>query len=429
MAQFLTYSMRSKPAPADSSWFRIENKKNSGPAKVYIYDEIGMWGVTAREFTELLAGIDADEIDLHISSPGGSVFDALAIYATLKNHKAKVTGYVDAVAASAASFILQAADTRISMRNATIMIHDARAGVQGTADEVRKAADLLDKVSDNIADIYAVRSGEGTVDTWREVMRDGDTWYSGNEALDAGLVDEVIDNPAEDDDTENSWSIEELKNFFDATPDELETAGNLVQVHNVNTQENDMTGNGKTPPKAPALPPIELVLPKPVAPAAPTADAPIPEILVRFAVASDEGVVIDWKALETHVATLEAFRTETITATRKEFVASLAKEGKILAGDENLTQTETFALSLSADQFAAWRASMESAPVSPLFANQGVQPTGTPASPVDAAVADRIAVLRGIVQSHRDSGIPQSEIETKASYKELIELESKQASA
>ena len=163
----LTFSMRSEPPKAGTDWFRIVEAKKGEATKVYIYDEIGFWGTTAKDFAATLSEIDTDQIELHLNSPGGSVFDGLAISAALKDHKAKVTAKVDGMAASAASFILQAADKRLITRNAQVMIHDAKAYAGGNAEQMRKAAELLDRVSDNIADIYAVRSGQGTVESWR----------------------------------------------------------------------------------------------------------------------------------------------------------------------------------------------------------------------------------------------------------------------
>src|SRR3546814_8990387 len=98
-------------ASAKGDWCRIENKKSDkGSADIYIYDEIGFWGTTAQNFATQIADLDVDKFNLHINSPGGDMFDGIAIYNSLKNHKAKVTVYVDGLAASAASFIAQSGD-------------------------------------------------------------------------------------------------------------------------------------------------------------------------------------------------------------------------------------------------------------------------------------------------------------------------------
>jgi ATP-dependent protease ClpP protease subunit len=177
-------------------WYRIENKAATDTVaaftEVYIYDEIGYFGVTASDFVRELAGVDSDKIVVHLNTPGGDAWDGVAIYGALKSHRATVEVRVDSLAASAGSFIAQAGDTRIMARNATMMIHDAHGMVAGGIAEMTAMAALLDKVSENVADIYANRSGRGTVETWREAMK-AETWYSADEAVAAGLADSVDD--------------------------------------------------------------------------------------------------------------------------------------------------------------------------------------------------------------------------------------------
>lgn len=178
------------------SWFRIENK-DTGAASIYIYDEIGFWGVTAQDFAAELDNVDASTMDVHINSPGGEVYDGIAIYNAIKQHKAIVTTRVDGCALSAASFIFQAGDTRIVARNAEIMIHDAMGAVFGNAAEMADMVRNLERISNNIADIYATRSGADTCEVWRERMR-AETWYTAREAVAAGLADQMTDDDAVD---------------------------------------------------------------------------------------------------------------------------------------------------------------------------------------------------------------------------------------
>jgi len=189
-----------------NDWYRIENKAD-GPASVYIYDEIGYFGVTAKDFVNDLNGITASEIDLHLNSPGGDVFDGIAIYESLKSHSAKINVVVDSLAASAASFIAMAGDTVTMARNAQMMIHDAMGLCVGNAADMEEMIGLLNKCSDNIADIYAQRAG-GTADSWREKMK-AETWYSAQEAVDAGLADSVkgADSSDKKDETRNDWDL------------------------------------------------------------------------------------------------------------------------------------------------------------------------------------------------------------------------------
>lgn len=198
-------------ANARRDWYRIRNEADSsGPAQVLIYGEIGdsWWGdsVPASQFVRDLAEIDAEQIDFHIHSPGGDVFDGLAIATAIRTHEAKTTAYVDGLAASAASFIAMAADEVVMAVGAELMIHDAWGLAMGNAADMAKMSDDLDKISANLADLYALKAG-GSADDWRDVMR-AETWYSADEAVEAGLADRV-DSKAEPADEEAA------KNRFD----------------------------------------------------------------------------------------------------------------------------------------------------------------------------------------------------------------------
>lgn len=161
---------------------------------MYLYDEIGYWGITASDFIGELSQLQGANISLHVNSPGGDVFDGIAIYNALLNHQGMVAVTIDSLAASAASFIAMAGQQVQMAKTAQIMIHDALALVIGNAQELRDTADLLDKNSLNIASIYADRAG-GTPEDWRTRMM-AETWYSSDEALDAGLVDAIQTPPA-----------------------------------------------------------------------------------------------------------------------------------------------------------------------------------------------------------------------------------------
>lgn len=173
--------------------WRVVNHDDGGPAEVWLYDEIGFWGVSAEEFCRALAGIDASEILLRVNSPGGDVFDGTAMYNALVDHPATVTCRVEGLAASAASFIAQAADKVIMGRGAEMMIHDASGLCIGNAQDMGEMAAILDRVSDGIAGIYHDRAG-GSATSWRATMR-GEQWYTSDEAVTAGLADEVMAAP------------------------------------------------------------------------------------------------------------------------------------------------------------------------------------------------------------------------------------------
>lgn len=184
--------MRASVARTLASWYRIENKASE--AVVWIYDEIGEWGVTASDFVRDLQGVSSKSITAHINSPGGNVFDGIAIFNALRNHPAHVTTVVDGLAASAASFIAQAGDDRVTERTGQWMIHDAHGVALGNAGTMREMADLLDKASDNIASIYAERSGQSAAHWRAEMLRE--PWYSAEEAVQAGLADRIAGEDA-----------------------------------------------------------------------------------------------------------------------------------------------------------------------------------------------------------------------------------------
>lgn len=172
-----------------SEGLRVNNLVDSDVTEIYLYDEIGVWGITAADFVKTLSTVSTPKIDLHINTPGGDAFDGVAIYSALKNHDAEITVYVDSLAASAGSFIAMAGKSIIMGRNATMMIHDAGGVCMGNAADMKAMADLLDKVSANIATIYADKSGK-SADDWRKAM-EAETWYSADEAVKAGLADSV----------------------------------------------------------------------------------------------------------------------------------------------------------------------------------------------------------------------------------------------
>ena len=179
-----------KPEVAARRWFDITNA-DGDVAEIRIYDEISWWGLTADDFATELDQITAPKILVMINSPGGEVFDGIAIYNALRAHPAEVTTRVDGIAASIASIIVQAGDKRVMLSASQMMIHDASGIVWGNAEDMREYAGILERQDDNFAGIYAAR---GTQDkaAYRALM-DETTWFTDEEAVEAGLADEVID--------------------------------------------------------------------------------------------------------------------------------------------------------------------------------------------------------------------------------------------
>lgn len=184
----------------------VNGPRNQGNA-IYIYSPIGGWdGIRAIDVAMALADMSGP-VDVHLNSPGGFIFEGSAVFNAFQAYTGgPIAMHIDGYAASAASFIAMAAsphnaeeDTggiRIA-RNALMMIHDGMGGAIGTAEDLRDVADLLDMLSNTIADTYARRAG-GTAEEWREVMMEGDTWYDSQGAIEAHLADVIMgEAPAE----------------------------------------------------------------------------------------------------------------------------------------------------------------------------------------------------------------------------------------
>ena len=172
------------------SWYAI--RARAGGAEIAIYDEIGAYGVSAKGFlAELGALPDGTPIDLRLNSPGGSVFDAVAIHNALKRHEGPVTVWIDGIAASAASYVAMAGDEIVMPENAFLMIHDPAGLVVGTAEDMRAMAEALDKVKGSLLAGYAAKSGRAAEEIG--LLMAAETWLDAKDALELGLVDRLAE--------------------------------------------------------------------------------------------------------------------------------------------------------------------------------------------------------------------------------------------
>jgi ATP-dependent Clp endopeptidase proteolytic subunit ClpP len=166
--------------------------KDSG--EVWIYDEIGpaYWGlIDAAQVKTAIDAIGNKPITLRLNTPGGSVDEGIAIFNMLKSHKGGVTTYVDSIAASMGSYLLQAGSKRIVAANAMVMVHDPWSIAMGNASELRKSADVLEKYGKRMIPEYAKASGKSEEEV-TAIMAE-ETWYAGQEIVDAGFADEIQD--------------------------------------------------------------------------------------------------------------------------------------------------------------------------------------------------------------------------------------------
>jgi len=199
-------------------WYNFTEANNR--TEILIYDEISYYGISAQQFVSELNELDVDEITLRINSPGGSVFQGIAIFNAIKAHKAKVTVHVDGLAASIASIIALAGDEVHIAENAYFMIHQPWTVTLGTADDLRDEANLLDKLEGTLVDIYSKRMDKSANEI-RDLLK-AETWMDGKEAKEAGLATHVTEDQAE-----------------------VEAKHDLTQFDNAPSEINA----GKTPPK------------------------------------------------------------------------------------------------------------------------------------------------------------------------------------
>lgn len=180
------------PPENAANWYRIQaSAEDSDSTDVFVFDSIGGWfGLYADEFIDALQKVTTSKISLRLNSPGGSVFEGIAIANAMRQHPANITVYVESLAASIASVIALAGDRLVMCPQSQIMVHNASGGCYGDASEMTKMADLLDKQSRNIAQAYAQHTGR-PLSEWEAYMAD-ETWFTAEEAVAVGLADEAM---------------------------------------------------------------------------------------------------------------------------------------------------------------------------------------------------------------------------------------------
>jgi ATP-dependent Clp protease, protease subunit len=172
------------------SWYAIRARAEG--AEVSIYDEIGAYGVSAKSFLDELGALEgAGPLTLRLNSPGGSVFDAVAIYNALKRHAGPVSVWIDGIAASAASYVAMAGDEVVMPKNAFLMIHDPSGFVMGTAEDMRAMAEALDKIKGSLVAGYVAKSGGAEDDIGALMAKE--TWLDAAEAVELGFADRLAE--------------------------------------------------------------------------------------------------------------------------------------------------------------------------------------------------------------------------------------------
>jgi ATP-dependent Clp endopeptidase proteolytic subunit ClpP len=182
-------------AMTSNRWYAIQSPADSEAERsveISIYDEIGLGGVTAKDFMpQKSKRYKGEHIHLRINSVGGSVIEGAAIYNSLRRHKGGLTVHVDGLAASMASVIAMAGEEVFIADNAMLMIHNPWSMTMGDANDLRKEADVLDKLKNTLVNAYARKTGMETSDI--AAMMDEETWLNSTQAVAMGFADEIED--------------------------------------------------------------------------------------------------------------------------------------------------------------------------------------------------------------------------------------------
>lgn len=302
----------------DKSWYTIKSLSR-GRAEIYLYDEIGGWGITAQQFARDLKELgDIANIDLRIHSPGGDVFAGMAIYNLLSSHPARVEVYIDGLAASMASVVAMAGDTVFMPENAMMMVHKPWGIQGGDADDMRRYAELLDKVEDSLVTAYTAKTGK-TADEIKSLLKE-ETWMTGREAVEAGFADQLTEPLAA-----AAHLTSKRMQEFAHMPEALK---NLMQPRASVTPPA-----APTPTPAPAAPAAQPQEPVATAPAAPVAAAPAP-------VAPAAPVVDPLIAARAQVQAEENARRTAISAAFAPFASTQADLLQACLNDMNITAAQ-----------------------------------------------------------------------------------------
>jgi ATP-dependent Clp protease protease subunit len=211
--------MNRSPAKMGPGVLRLDANQQSNEAEVFVYGDIGGWwdGVQADEFAKEIATLDVQTLNVRLNSPGGLVFDGVAIYNALARHSAKVVVHVEGIAASIASVIAMAGDEIQIAEGSRFMIHDPWTIVMGSAADLRTEADVLDGLKSDLIDIYAARTEQSRSDLsdWMAA----ETWLSARDAVDKGFADSMT--PAKKKEKKDAHARSSVIRLFRNAPQDL----------------------------------------------------------------------------------------------------------------------------------------------------------------------------------------------------------------
>jgi ATP-dependent protease ClpP protease subunit len=241
----LTLTPTNKP---NQSWYSL--KAQNGNAELMIYDEIGGWGISARQFASDLQALGKiGTLTARIHSPGGDVFEGMAIYNMIKGHPAHKVCHIDGLAASMASVIAMAFDEVIMPENAMMMVHKPWGGTLGDADDMRKYADLLDKVESNLVGAYQQKTGLPEAEL--HTLLAAETWLTGREAVEKGFAN-TLTQPLQMAASLNSKRLKDFANMPESLKNLFAPQGNVPGATNTPAPAATITPAASVP--APAAP-------------------------------------------------------------------------------------------------------------------------------------------------------------------------------
>jgi ATP-dependent Clp endopeptidase proteolytic subunit ClpP len=167
-----------------NKFYEFKNKTN----EIFIYDAIDSF--SAKDFITQFNNMKGDTLTLHINSPGGAVFEGMAIYNVIRNSDKIVNVIIDGLCASIASVIACAGDSISINANALVMIHYASSFAGGNAKELKKTAEILSKIDDQLVNIYAERTGldKSSIKDFLDI----ETWFTAEEAKENNFVDKIL---------------------------------------------------------------------------------------------------------------------------------------------------------------------------------------------------------------------------------------------
>lgn len=198
---------------------RVAANESEDEDTVYVYGDIGgYWGgVSAEEFAKEIGALTAKTLNVRLNSPGGLVFDGVAIYNVLAQHSANVIVHVEGIAASIASVIAMAGDEIRIAEGARFMIHNPWTIMMGDEDDLRSEADLLKGLKSDLIDIYAARTDQKRADLsdWMKA----ETWLSARESVEKGFADSMT--PAKKKEKKEAHALSAMLPLFRNAPQDL----------------------------------------------------------------------------------------------------------------------------------------------------------------------------------------------------------------